>query len=245
MLAFLGGSACSLFCLVGCNEDPGAGTGQGDHVPAPLPKPTTTQLAYPPPPYDVTNGATIKNFSFPGFPDAKVSSAALGTIQLADFYNPHGRDPQYQPASAADDDRLYPPGSAYGDKKPLGLFIDIASVWCGPCNLEAKTELPAKHAKYRPCGGEFLFQLAEGAAPGTPATSKNLSDWTARYHVDYPATYDPSQQLGALYSGGSFPDGVLIDATTMKIVDVVAGLPDDGIWQKFESTLDAACLAGK
>jgi len=219
---------------VACNADPGADNGKGDQIPAPLPPSTTTET-YPPGPYDVMPGATIQDYQFSGFPDAQVSRAALVKIRLSDFYNPHGSDASYHPADAANDDRLYPPGSPYGagKTKPLGLFIDVATVWCAPCNLEAKTELPAKHAKYRHCGGEFLFQLAEGAAPGTPPTPKNLTDWTTFYKVDYPATIDPVRQLAALYSGGMFPDGVIIDTRTMKIVEVVSGLPDESVWQTF------------
>jgi hypothetical protein len=216
---------------LGCNEDPGAENGQGDQKPPWLPPPVMT-VAYPAGPYDVMSGATIRNYAFPGYPNAQASMDEL-QIQLADFYNPTGTD-------------VYPAGSPYGagKKKPLGLFIDIASVWCGPCNLEAKTELPAKYAKYRPCGGEFLFQLAEGAAPGTTATPANLAAWTHAYKVNYPATYDPTQQLSALYGGGSFPDGVIIDTHDMHIIEVVSGVPDDSVWKTFESTLDAACLAG-
>lgn len=227
-LAVLG---ASVFSLLGCNEDPGAGNGKGDHIPAWLPPPPTS-VAYPPGPYDVMSGATIRNFGFPGYPDAQ-ASMTVQQIQLADFYNPTGTD-------------VYPAASPYGagKKKPLGLFIDIASVWCGPCNLEAKTELPAKYARYHPCGGEFLFQLAEGAAPGTPATAQNLSAWTHAYKVDYPATFDKDQQLSALYGGGSFPDGVIIDTHDMHILEVVSGVPDDSVWKTFESTLDAACLSG-
>jgi hypothetical protein len=231
--------------VLGCNADPGADNGKGDHMPAPLP-PSMETLTYPAGPYGVVAGATLDDFSFPGVPDAKTSKTEV-TIHLSDFYNPHGKDSSYEPADAASDDRLYPPGSPYGagTKKPLGLFIDIASVWCGPCNLEAKTELPMKHAEYRPCGGEFLFQLAEGAAPGTPATAANLAAWTSTYKVDYPSTYDQKRLLSVLYGGGAFPDGVVIDTSTMRILQVVSGLPDDNTWQTFESTLDAACLAGK
>ena len=88
--------------------------------------------------------------------------------------------PTRQPVRPADD-RLYPAGSPYnGDTdtqqpKPRVLLIDIASVWCGPCNEEAKSEFPGLYAKYKPCGGQFLFQLAQGAGPGTPATERTSS----------------------------------------------------------------------
>jgi hypothetical protein len=125
------------------------------------------------------------------------------------------------------------------------LLVDIASVWCGPCNEEAKDTLNGLYAKYKPCGGEFLFQLAEGAAPGAPATQQLLETWVTTYHVAYPAIWDPTKQLFPLYNSDSFPDSAIVDTRTMQIVDVVSGVADATFWSTFESYLDAACLAGQ
>jgi hypothetical protein len=240
-------SLVALLLASGCNADPGAGNGEGIDEPAPcpacVPPPTA---AYPPGPYDVTQGATIPSFSFQGLVDAQKEDATLQPIALSDFYNPHAHDASYQPASAADDDRLFPPGSPYGGgtPKPTALLIDVASVWCGPCNEEAKSVLNGLYAKYKPCGGEFLFQLAEGGAPGVPATQQLLEAWVSTYHVAYPAMIDPKQQLSELYSADSFPDSAIVDTQTMKIFDVISGVPDETFWTTFESALDAACLSG-
>jgi hypothetical protein len=218
----------------GCNQDPGADNGKGLFEPAPLPSTmTTTGPAYPAGPYGVTQGSVINDFSFSGFANAQVQSTTLDTISLSDFYNPNG-------------DGVFPPGSPYGGgKKPTALLIDIASVWCGPCNEEAKSVLNGLYAKYQPCGGEFLFQLAEGTAPGTPVDQNLLHIWVTNYHVAYPATFDTTRQLFPLYSSDSFPDGAIVDTRTMKIVDVISGVPDTPFWSTYESLLDAKCLAGQ
>jgi hypothetical protein len=228
--------------IAGCNEDPGAENGEGDHKPDPLPTPTDTAPAYPPPPYDVSQGAVITDFEFEGFVNSVADNATLQAIHLSDFYNPHAGDASYQPDDPALDDRLYPPGSPYGagKPKPTALFISIASVWCGPCNEEAKSLLPTLYAKYKPCGGQFLFQLAEGPMPGTTATEQNLRAWTKKYAVDYPATFDPSRSI---YSGNSFPVAVIVDTRTMKIVSFNVSVPDDSFWKTYESLLDPTCLA--
>jgi hypothetical protein len=231
--------------LAGCNQDPGADNGKGWDAPAPCPECVSNV------PYPVTSGVVkqssiIPNFSFPGFVDAQAQDKALQTVALADFYNPHAGDASYQPGSdPSRDDRLFPPGSPYGagTKKPTALLLDIASVWCGPCNQEAKSVLNGLYAKYKPCGGEFLFQLAEGAAPGTPVTVPILQGWVSTYHVAYPATYDPGRQLFPLYNSDSFPDSAIVDTRTMRVVDVISGLPDDTFWSTFEGLLDASCLA--
>lgn len=243
-----GCAAVALSALVtsGCNQDAGADNGKGLYAPAPCPS-CAPPDAYPDGPYSVSQNGIINPFSFQGFVDAQAPGAAIGTIAIADFYNPHASDPTYQPASPDEDDRLFPPGSPYGagTKKPTALFVDIASVWCGPCNEEAKDVLNGLYAKYHPCGGEFLFQLAEGSAPGIAVDEKTLHAWVSTYHVSYPATFDPAKQLLPLYSADSFPDSAVVDTRTMKIISMITGVPDDTFWSSYESLLDGACLAGR
>jgi hypothetical protein len=232
----------ALLALGGCNQDPGADNGQGDHEPAACPECPVQD--YPKSSTTLMRGTVIPNFRFAGFADGTAQSTTMQAISLGDFYNPHEGDPTYVPASVAADDRIFPPASPYGGgtPKPKALVLDIASVWCGPCNEEAKDLLNGLYAKYKPCGGEFLFQLAEGSAPGVVATVQNLTTWVKTYHVAYPSTLDAARQLQPLYGAG-FPDGVIIDTHTMLIVDVISGVPDATFWGTYESLLDAQCLA--
>ena len=58
----------ALGTLAGCNADPGVDNGKGIDEPAPLALADAgTGAAYPVPPYGVTQGATINDFSFQGF----------------------------------------------------------------------------------------------------------------------------------------------------------------------------------
>jgi hypothetical protein len=236
--------AVTVASCMGCNQDPGADNGKGWDEPAPCPA-CAPPGAYPSPPWAVTQGAILPNDSFSGFIDPQVESTTPQTINLSDFYNPHAGDASYQPEDAALDDRLFPLGSPYGagTKKPTALLIDIASVWCGPCNQEAKSVLNGLYARYKPCGGEFLFQLAEGAAPGAPVTTSLLQTWVSTYHVTYPSMWDPAKQLFPLYNADSFPDSAIVDTRTMKIVDVISGIADATFWTTFEGLLDAQCLS--
>jgi hypothetical protein len=230
---------------VGCNADPSSDDGQGIDQPPPCPECAAASGT-------VGQGAILPDFSFQGFvDDGNVQHKSLSTIALWDFYNPHAGDPTYQPADPKDDDRLFPPGSQYNPdpltqtSKPTALLLDIASVWCGPCNEEARNTLNGLYAKYKPCGGEFVFQLAEGSAPGVAVTETTLEAWVSMYHVTYPATFDPAKQLFPLYSADSFPDSAIVDTRTMLVVDVISGVPDTTFWSKYESLLDPTCLAGK
>lgn len=197
-------------------------------------------------PYGVGKGSTIPNFDFIGYANAVTKSDTMQSISLGDFYNPHGRDASYKPASAAADDRKFPAGSQYGAglPKPTVLAIDVASVWCGPCNLEAKCDIPGLHAQYAPCGGGFLLQLQDGPNPGTAAVPKNLHSWASGYAENFPTAIDPEARLSALFSSDAFPGNFIVDLTTMKIVEIIAGVPDAAYWSQYEALLaDPSCPA--
>jgi hypothetical protein len=235
-----------------------AGLACSSSAPAPEVKPpafvddtgeaATAPAAYPAGPYGISIGSVIANYLFVGYPNAMQSTSSMAYIQLADFYNPHGKDASYTPPAGGVDDRLFPASSGYenaGKLKPTVLLVDIASVWCGPCNEEAGTILPAKHATYLPCGGEFFLQLAdnenEGAGNG-PATPKNLSAWTHMYKVDFPAVIDPSYKLENIWAANAYPENLIIDTATMKIVAVNAGEAVPGTCNENSiCTTDADC----
>jgi hypothetical protein len=184
------------------------------------------QAAYPAGPYGVVIGSVIEDFQFVGFQDAHKTTASMQSVNLSDFYNPHARVASYTPPAGGQDDRYFPTTAGYeaaGQLKPTVLLVQIASVWCGPCNNEAATILPPKHTTYLPCGGEFLVQLADSETPGTPATPKNLEEWTIKYLISYPSAIDPSYKLDPLYAADVFPQNFMIDTTTMQIVDILPG----------------------
>ena len=228
-------SAALSMSALGCSED-GA---NGSDLPPPDRPPLDTKPIYPSGPYSVHPGDVIADFSFQGFSSPVKSSAALVPIVLSDFYNPHAADASYKPEDPALDDRLFPKNSPYGEgkPKPKALAVDIGAIWCGPCNYEAKTELPPRYLKYHPLGGEFLFQLADGATQGKAATEKDLVNWTKKYKVDYPSTIDVDKQLAQLFDANSYPANMIIDLRTMRIVAVVAGVPDESFWTTFEATI--------
>lgn len=212
---------------IGADASPGS-----DAAPPPPPFQDNTgqaanpQPAYPAAPYGVEVGSVIRNFAFLGYRDAALQKTKLESIQLSDFYNPHGKDATYAPPAGGPDDRYFPSGSGYenaGKLKPTVLLLDVASVWCGPCNDETKNVFPAKHSLYAPCGGEFLVQLADGPTPGTLATALNLQGWTSKYAIDYPGAIDPGNQLEPLWAAEAYPENLVVDTTMMRIVASIGG----------------------
>ncbi len=249
------GIACSSASPTGGSTEAGStgdtgSTGTGKATPPPAFSDTTGQpenvpAAYPAGPYGIAVGSVIENYDFVGYQNAMTDTSTMQLIQLADFFNPHGKDPTYVAPAGGQDDRYFPSSTGYenaGKLKPTVLLIDIASVWCGPCNEEAGTILPAKHATYLPCGGEFLLQLADSATPGTPATPKNLLNWTEKYKVDFPGVIDPSYKLNNLYTVNAFPQNLVVDTTTMKIVEVIAGEAVPGLCGEYSiCSTDSDC----
>lgn len=245
-LGYFGIGLAATFVLVGCNGTEGEqakqlapdfvdGTGQ-----------VTAEKAYPAGPYGYNKGSIIQNYELYGLVNSMVDNETFQEIKLGDFYNPHGRDAAYVPASPEEDDRLYPAGSPYGagTPKPTVMNIDIGSVWCPPCNEEAKSLLPVLYAKYKPCGGELLLALADGPDHDVPASTKHLYNWTKKYKENFPAVIDPQYKLKAVFSEDAYPANLIIDTTTMKIVQVVAGGPSEGssYWKSYEKLLpDPSC----
>ena len=226
IFALLGVTAAAI-ALVGCsNKEPENqiapafpdGTGQQAHNSKP----------YPAGPYGIGKGSIISNYKFVGYVNAMTDNVNLAEIEMAEFYNPTG-------------DGVFEEGSVFpvGSPKPKALLIPVASVWCGPCNYEADSVLPGLYDKYKPLGGEILGQLADGPTPGKAATQKSLYNWVNKYDVTYPMTIDPGLQLGALFDQSAFPTNMIIDPRTMEIVEVIAGVAEEGgsFWQTFDNVL--------
>lgn len=216
------GAAVALGALTGCSSEI-----HGGELPPPAVEPQVEVTdAYPAGPYGVIEGRVIANYAFVGYVNPVADSSMLQPIKLEDFYNPTGTE-------------VYPEGSPYGAglPRPKALLINVSAVWCGPCQVEADEVLPVEYAKYKPLGGEFLLELADGPTPGTAALENHLGAWTKKFKVNYPSTIDPQYQLGALFDADAYPGNMIIRTRTMEIVDIVAGSPDQSFWSKFESVL--------
>jgi hypothetical protein len=191
---------------------------------------------YAPGPYGIDVGATIANFTFTGFrnPSNAAYTAETGfqEIQLADFYNPTG-DGVFE----VDSDYALAKGATEAIPKPKALWIIMSAVWCAPCNEEARTILPGEYLHFNPLGVEFFTNLADGPQSGVPAEQKHLISWTTKYDSFWPSVIDPNYKLSSLFEADAFPANLIIDTKTMKIREVVAGVPPEG--SKFFDELDA------
>ncbi len=216
------GALIMIVAAVGCGDVDEGGR------PEPFePEATTSSTGggptYPAGPYGVTQGQTIQNYAFEGYPSPAAPRDTLVPMRLGDFYNPTGGD-------------VFPEGSpiAPGQPKPRAIGIVVGAVWCAPCQQEARSVLPEKHDILDPIGGTIFFVLADTDQPGVPATAQDLERWTQTFDTDFPAALDPDYALGAVIKADAFPANILIDTRTMAIVDVVSGVPPESYWTAFE-----------
>lgn len=186
------------------------------------------EVDYPEGPFGTVAGATIPNYVFPGYarPAEGLGEGARVDLTMADFYNPTG-------------DAVFEEGSPYGagTPKPTALMLNVSALWCGPCKEEAKDVLPGEYSKLGPKGLEILVVIVDGADQGVLATFDDLELWIGAFGVNYPAGIDPKGQMGAVFDANSFPGNMIIDTSTMRIVEVIAGKPGDSFWVKIDDLL--------
>jgi hypothetical protein len=147
----------------------------------------------------------IPNSTFLGYANATpgaptVDKGAATEISLADFYDP-------------------------ANKKYKVLHINVAAVWCNPCNEETDA-LTAKGTAggLAKKGGALLSALSEGSTMGTGATLQDLTAWIKTKDIDYNMVVDPeAMNLGFIFNQGAIPFNADIDVRTMELLDAQTG----------------------
>jgi hypothetical protein len=185
---------------------------------------TLQRADYPEGPYGRGVGATIANLSFLGWRDPALSNhdpARLEQVRLSDFYNPAG---------TKNDVRL--------------ILINASAVWCSVCKAEYKhLRNSAVYANYRPRGVEILGVLFEDNQYN-PAKPSDLVIWggSSGFDVAFPLVLDPGFKIGVYFESDATPMNMLIDATTMQIIDVTMGYDSrtpTKYWDYIDSLLPA------
>ena len=175
---------------------------------APSPPPTTSSddyvlTEYPPGPYGRGVGSVIENLEFLGWHDpvaAGYDPANFEVVRLSDFYDPTGEDIKL-------------------------IVLNASAVWCTVCRAEYRHFAEqAIHATYRPKGVQLIGALFEDNAAG-PAKPEDLAEWgrSPQFAVEFPMVLDPGFKLGRYFASDVTPLNLIIDARTMKIVNVTMG----------------------
>lgn len=218
--AAFGAAALSFSVLVGCGSssddagsqqpevivDPYDGSTGLDPVSNPSPA-----ADYPVGPYGVGIGDTAADATFFGFADFNgAANHELQPIAFHDFYDPDG---------------------SKGNKI---MYVSIAAVWCGPCNLEAK-DMPTVFNDLAGQGVVMFEDLYQGAnqQTGDPATQTDLEKWNAKYKLPFTSVIDPKGKLDQYFDKNGIPFSFLIDTRTMKILATTNGYGGVGEVESF------------
>jgi hypothetical protein len=159
-------------------------------------------------------GTVIPNLKFVGYRAANtagvVDTTKTTTIQLADLFNPDGKN---------------------GTVKLIHL--SASSRWCGPCNEETSMISGYKDgarigtgvaANLDSKGVVFLQALVDGFTPGKGATVLDLQGWVSDHASNFTQVLDNGPTaFASFFSGAAVPWNADVDATTMKILKTELG----------------------
>jgi hypothetical protein len=160
-------------------------------------------------------GNVAPNMAFTGYlhldPTTTIDPNALvGTVRLSDFYDPHGSR-----------------GLTY-------LAVSVHDAWCPPSNTQEdftnganytgqNTGLENFATSLAAKGVRFLTLLEQGMKYPEQATIDDLIEWDIHHQARVSEGLLAADELSMNVMGNEVPYNVIIDARTMKIVDVSVG----------------------
>jgi len=177
--------------------------------------------AYPPGPYGRGLGAVIENLTFLGWHDpvaAGYDPALLEAVSLSDFYDPNGQRTKI-------------------------IVLNASAVWCSVCRTEMHDiQREGTYQSYLARGAQLVGTLFEDDLGG-PATPNDLKLWGSASvrTIEFPLLVDPGFKTGVYFTSDATPLNLIIDATTMRIVNVMMGYdstPGSGLWGMVDRELE-------
>jgi hypothetical protein len=222
--------AWAVVFVIGCSSDPLVGGIERDApgptatatAPAPVDDtPLAPASAYPSGPYGRGLGAVIEDLAFLGWRDPVAASydpALLEIVRLSDFHDPTGTRTKL-------------------------IVLNASAVWCTVCQFEMQDIRQRNHHQgYLARGAQIVGTLFEDGRGG-PATPQDLELWGSRptHEIGFPLLLDPGFKLSVYFTSDATPLNLIIDATTMRILQVMMGYsssPSAGLWALVDRELE-------
>lgn len=199
--------------------EPSGGGGSGGGGSTAAPDPGYARRDFPAGPYGSGVGATLEDVAFLGWRDpvaAGYDTSKFEPVRLSEFYNPDGRS------------------------EVKLIWINASAVWCSVCRTEM-TEIRDNgvHAALGPKGVQMIVTLFEDnkAGPAKPLDLQRWGDSNVGFSIDFPLLLDPGFKLGNFFTSDATPLNMLVDARTMKVIDITMGYSSD-YWQQVAKLLD-------
>jgi len=181
--------------------------------------------AYPPGPYGHGLGAVIENLEFLGWRDPAgigYDPSVLETIRLGDYYDPAGTNTEL-------------------------IVLNAAAVWCTVCQGEMRDmHKNGTYEAFRDRKAQVFGTLFQDI-DGNPAKPSDLVIWAASAvrQIAFPLVLDPALKMGIYFTSDATPLNLVIDARTMRIIDVMMGYssdPQNGLWATVDHELQSRGL---
>jgi hypothetical protein len=116
----------------------------------------------------------------------------------------------------------------YNDHGVKLLWIYATAGWCTVCSIESP-RLVGIWNTYNPEGLQILGVVFENNTPGAPANVAFASSYAGRYHWPFPGVADEPFVMGPYFDKAATPMNMLVDLTTMEILDIEMGWEETGL----------------
>ena len=169
---------------------------------------------YPAGPFGTEPGALLQNACFRGFwtPDrTALVESDLEPLALSDFYQ------------------------STADRPAKVLLLNTAALWCAACQIEHRT-LPDYYRELSPRGLAIVTAVFQDER-NDPAEFDDLRVWVETFSTNFPIVLDPSYSFGRYASAETAPLNLVVDPSTMTILEKFVGDQPAVMWPYIESLL--------
>lgn len=115
------------------------------------------------------------------------------------------------------------------------LLVVTSAGWCTAC-IEEQPQLQAIHEQFSGKGLVVMVSLFEDSNYA-PVDGSYAEQWKRQYELDFMVVADPDKQLHQYYDPSLTPMQMLVDASTMKILQIFVGEDLDTIRDLVEAKL--------
>ena len=161
-----------------------------------------------------------------------------GLEKLDEIYGTESGDTIADLAFIRGDGMQFNLSEIHADPTRKVILFTTSAGWCAAC-IEEQPKLQALHREYHERGLTILVVLFE-YQDYRPADARLAMQWQRRYMLDYTVVADPPFVSRPYYPNGdasATPLVLLIDVSSMEILDVSTGFNEDIVRSIIEKTL--------
>jgi thiol-disulfide isomerase/thioredoxin len=183
----------------------------------PPPVPDAAPPPYPSGPYGYNVGSTVSNLSWTGYIDSATDT---------------DKDPFNEPSRTVTMEEFF----VGTDPGARVIIVNASAGWCGSCQ-EEMPKLESLFSDYESRGLRIISALFENTS-GSAADTAFARSWGESFSLSFATVADPSDTLAPYYTENAVPMNMIVDASTMKIVEVFHGFDEYYVRQIVDNYVD-------